>query len=438
MPPGIPYIIGNEAAERFSYYGMRGILTIFMTRYLLDQNGQAAPMGENEAKYWFHIFATAVYFIPFLGGLVADIFLGKYRTILALSVVYCLGHLALALDDTRLGLAFGLALISIGSGGIKPCVSAHVGDQFGRASSHLLSRVFGWFYFAINLGAFASSLLTPWLLRHHGPHVAFGVPGLLMFLATLIFWLGRHKFVHIPRGGWKFFREVSSGEGLRALLKLSVIFIFIAPFWALFDQTGSAWVLQAERMDRVLFGTELLSSQIQAANPALIMLLIPVFSYIIYPAIQKIIPLTPLRRIAIGLFLTVTPFLLCAWIERQLTLGLKPTILWQLLAYLLLTAAEVMVSITALEFAYTQAPRTMKSLILSLYLLSISLGNLFTALVNFFIRRDDGSSMLAGVEYYLFFSAVMLGSSIFFVVVAYFYRERTYIQGEPSHFEDPR
>ncbi|MEE2751784.1 MAG: MFS transporter, partial [Myxococcota bacterium] len=180
MPKGIPYIVTNEAAERFSFYGMKGILIIFMTKYLMDSGGNADFMSDDEAKGYYHLFTSAVYFTPLLGAIIADAFLGKYKTILMLSLVYCAGHLALALDETRMGLAIGLALISLGSGGIKPCVSAHVGDQFGKSNSHLLEKVFGWFYFSINLGAFASTLLTPWLLAKYGPHVAFGVPGILM------------------------------------------------------------------------------------------------------------------------------------------------------------------------------------------------------------------------------------------------------------------
>ena len=164
-----------------------------------------------------------------------------------LSLVYCAGHAALALDETRTGLAVGLALIAIGSGGIKPCVSAHVGDQFGPSNEQLLPRVFSWFYFAINLGAFVSSLLTPWLLERHGPWLAFGVPGLFMALATLIFWLGRHTFVHVPPAGLDALKEAFGPAGRAALGRLAIVYLFVAVFWALFDQTGSSWVLQAEK-----------------------------------------------------------------------------------------------------------------------------------------------------------------------------------------------
>ncbi|MGH7289906.1 MAG: MFS transporter, partial [Myxococcota bacterium] len=263
-----------------------------------------------------------------------------------------------------------------------------------------------------------------------GPWAAFGVPGVLMLMATIVFWMGRNKFVHIPPGGWRFVRESLSGEGLRAAGKLCIIFIFVAMFWALFDQTGSAWVLQAERMDKTIFGYELLSSQIQAANPALIMVMIPLFTYLVYPMVSKVWTMTPLRKIAVGFFVTIPAFALPAWIEMRISAGEVPHISWQLLAYVIMTAAEVMISITCLEFSYTQAPRSMKSFIMALFFMSVSVGNLFTAAVNHFIQNPDGTSKLAGASYYWFFTAAIAITALLFTVVAALYREKTYIQEE--------
>ena len=430
MPPGIPYIVSNEAAERFSYYGMRTILVIFMTRYLMTADGRLEPMSEAEAKGYYHLFSSAVYFFPLLGAVISDAFLGKYRTIIALSLVYCSGHLALALNDTRLGLAVGLALIAVGSGGIKPCVSAHVGDQFGATNGHLLTRVFGWFYFAINLGAFVSTLLTPWLLRNVGAHVAFAVPGVLMFAATVAFWVGRNTFVHVPPAGVEFVRESLSGEGLRAIARLSVIYIFVAMFWSLYDQSGSAWVLQAEHMDLHFAGITWLPSQVQAVNPVMIMVLIPVFSYGVYPLLGRWFEVTALRKMAVGMFVTVGAFLISAWIETRIAAGQAPNVGWQLLAFLVLTAAEVMVSITCLEFSYTQAPRRMKSLIMALFLVSVSIGNLFTSAVNFVLAGEGAQPRLSGAGYYLFFAAMMFVTAVLFALVSSRYREVHYLQRE--------
>jgi len=430
MPGGIPYILFNEAVERFSFYGMRCILVIYMTKYLLSSSGALAPMSAAESKTYFHLFVASVYFTPLLGSLLCDIWLGKYRTIVFFSLIYCLGFCALAFDQTRLGLAVGLVLIAVGSGVIKPCVSANVGDQFGRTNKHLIEKVYSWFYFSINFGAFIAQLLIPVMLDRYNPRVAFGIPAAFMLLATLAFWMGRRKFVHIPAGGIGFVRETLGGEGIRALSKLCIIYVFVAMFWALFDQMDSAWVLQAEKMDRCWLGHEWLSSQIVSVNPLMIMLLIPVFSYVVYPAINKVFSLTPLRKISLGLFVGALPFVVSALIETRITAGAKPSIGWMILAYLLLTSSEVMVSITCLEFSYTQAPRKMKSFIMAVFFLSITLGNVFTAVVNIFIRNEDGTSKLAGASYFWFFAIAMALTAVIFVFIAKGYQEKTYIHGE--------
>ena len=408
MPGGIPFIISNELAERFSFYGMKGILISFMAMYLflLSSDPNSAPMSDAKAIEWYHSFTMWVYLTPLAGALLADVLIGKYLTIMFLSIVYCLGHGALALmgaveiaaiettfgvDPSTFFLILGLSLIAIGSGGIKPCVSAHVGDQFGKSNAFLLTKIFGWFYVSINVGAALSNMLTPWLLFWYGPHWAFGVPGVLMAIATFVFWLGRNRFVHVPPGGMKFFKEVFSWMGISTVLKLMVIYIFVAVFWALFDQTGSSWVLQAHNMDRNWLGINWLAAQIQMVNPVMILILVPLFSYVIYPAINTVFKLTPTRKIAIGLFLMVPGFGLVALAQSWIDQGLEPSIGWQVLAYAILTASEVMVSITCLEFSYTQAPRRMKSWIMAIFLCSVSIGNLFTMLVAANIQVPDGT-----------------------------------------------
>jgi proton-dependent oligopeptide transporter, POT family len=397
MPPGIPYIVGNEAAERFSFYGMRTILVVFMAQYLHWMDGKGGKVISNtEAVEYYHQFASWVYFTPLLGALLADIFLGKYRTILMLSVVYCLGHAALACMGSygfsSQWLFGGLLLICLGAGGIKPCVSAHVGDQFGKGNHHLLTKIYNWFYFSINFGSFFSTLLTPWLLEWYGPHWAFGVPGVLMAIATVMFWIGRHKFVHIPAAGFGFFREAFSREGIIALCKLIPLFAIIAVFWSLYDQTGSSWVLQAEQMDLHFLGVHWLESQVQAVNPVLILVFIPLFTFVIYPLLNRVFPLTPLRKIGLGLVLMTLSFWMVTVTQGWIDAGQRPSIGWQILAYVVITASEILVSIVGLEFAYTQAPRTMKSMVMSLFWLSVWGGNQFTAQVNHAISVPSASS----------------------------------------------
>jgi len=442
MPPSVPYIIGNEAAERFNYYGMKSILTVFMAHYILNQSGALAPMQPNEAYKYTHYFVSGVYYLPIVGAIIADGWLGKYRTILWLSIVYCFGSLTLALMDTSWGigigqrtmLGIGLALICIGSGGIKPCVSANVGDQFGESNKHLLSKMFGWFYFSINAGSFISSIICPWMLANGtlGARWAFGIPGIAMVIATIFFWAGRHKMVHVPPAGLGYLKEAFlTREGLAVLGRIAMVYFFILFFWALWGMSnGVEWTLQAEKMDLHWMGMDLIAAQVQTANPILILICIPLTNYVIYPAINRVFPLTPLRKIGIGLFLTAFSFMVIVWIQGQIDNGMKPSINWQLLGYVILTLGETMVSITGLEFSYTQAPNSMKSSVMALWLLFIATGEFVVGKFNAWDINVDGTKKLTDYQYFRFFTIVMFVAAAIFVVLACFYKGRTYLQSQ--------
>src|SRR5512135_3170750 len=196
-PPQIKFIIGNEACERFSYYGIRSILALYISGVLFQQ----LPPGEakDRATEIIHLFIFANYFTPLLGAWLSDKLWGRYYTILYVSLVYCLGNLTLALGvGTTWGLYLGLGLIAVGSGGIKPCVSAFCGDQFKPEQSAMLAKAYGLFYWSINFGSFFSFLVIPWLKESWGYRVAFGVPGVLMLIATAIFWSGRKTYTRMP------------------------------------------------------------------------------------------------------------------------------------------------------------------------------------------------------------------------------------------------
>jgi len=428
MPLGIPYILTTEATERFAFYGMSSILVVYMTKHLMGSGGMLDVMADEPAKASFHWFTSAVYFMTILGAIISDVWLGKFKTIVWFSLLYCVGFAVLAWDHTRLGLIGGLILIAMASGIIKPSLSANVGDQFGSSNKHLIEKFYGWFYFSINLGAAISMFVCPILLDKYGPVAGFGVPGVFMVLATLAYWMGRYRLVHIPPAGKTGFMGALDKEGRRILGRLCVIFLFVSMFFALFYQSESAWVLQAGKMNLKWLRINWLPAQMQSANPFLIMILIPLFSYVIYPFLNKLWPLTPLRKIGIGMFLTAASFMVPVWIEIQIGKGGQPCIGWQFVAYIFLTGAEVMVFVTAIEFAYMQAPNKMKSIIQSVSLLSISLGNMFAAVVNDIIKNDDGTSKLPGASYYWFFAIAMFVTAVLFIPVAARYRGQNYIQ----------
>ncbi|OLG50978.1 MFS transporter [Xanthomonas oryzae pv. oryzae] len=195
LPRQIPFIIGNEACERFSFYGMRNILVQFLITWLLLQE-ISGPGREAEAKHILHSFMIGVYFFPLPGGWLADRFLGNYNTILWFSLVSCAAYACLALfEGSRDGFFLGLGLLALGAGGIKPLVASSMDDRFDQSNKHLAKVVFDAFYWIINFGALFASLLIAPALKNLGPAWAFGIPGILMLVATLVFWPGRKRYV---------------------------------------------------------------------------------------------------------------------------------------------------------------------------------------------------------------------------------------------------
>lgn len=482
MPRQIPYIIANEGCERFSFYGMRNILTPFLISTLLLFLPESERTGE--AKHVFHTFVIGVYFFPLLGGWLADRYFGKYNTVFWLSLVYCAGHACLAIfEDNVKGFYLGLALIALGSGGIKPLVSSFVGDQFDQTNKDKAKIVFDAFYWIINFGSFFASLLMPLFLKNYGPSVAFGIPGIMMFIATMVFWSGKKKYVHVPPAApnphsfsrvsrtalstngpgrtvamvglfgaiasllmspqWGFviaactalvllLAFVGAGismqlerarghhpdeavDGVRAVLRILVVFALVTPFWSLFDQKASTWIVQANSMTTQfsVFGNEftLLPAQMQALNPLLVMLLIPFNNLVLFPMLQKIgITPTPLRRMTAGIAFSALSWLVIGAIQVSMDAGTPTSMAWQILPYALLTMGEVLVSATGLEFAYSQAPASMKGAIMALWSLAVTVGNLWVLVVNAAVKNDAvvnsiADSGLSVIAFQMFFFA---------------------------------
>ena len=452
FPRQIPFIIGNEACERFSFYGMRNILTVFLIDYLLRNAVPDEGMRSAQAKGLMHLFMAGVYFFPLLGGYLADRFLGKYRVILSLSLVYCAGHACLAIfENNATGFYTGLFLIALGSGGIKPCVSAMVGDQFNESNKELVKKVFAIFYWTINFGSFFASLLIPLALKHYGPAVAFGVPGVLMFIATLIFWAGRHHYVRVPATGaspHSFLKVVGSAlrhfksrsgkhwldgatrehpaeavEGVKAVFRISAFMLTTVPFfWMLFDQKASTWVVQARSMEQQIGPITVQPSQMQLVNPALVMLLIPLLTAVVYPAFQRSRwELTPLRRMPLGLVLGALSFVVAGYYQVLMEGGSTLNIAWQILPYIILTLAEILVSTTGLEFAYTQAPREMKSIVQSVWLLTSTLANVAVAIAAWL-------NVFSGAGQFFFYAGLAALAGVGMALMARRYQVRDWYQ----------
>ena len=501
MPRQIPYIIGNEGCERFSFYGMRNILVQFLITSLLLQHITAGSERELAAKDLMHTFMIGVYFFPLLGGYLADRFFGKYNTILWFSLSYCAGHACLAMfEDSRTGFFTGLGLFALGAGGIKPLVASFVGDQFTKSNEHLAKIVFDGFYWIINFGSLFASLLMPLFLKNYGASVAFGIPGILMFIATFILWLGRKKYVMAPpadvsdphtfskvirtalttqrpgegRMGWwlavagvlgaagSFALIPSLGfvisfclalvvlligvgggayiqldrargvhpdvavDGVKGVLRVLVAFALVTPFFSLFDQKASTWVIQGNAMTKPDW---FVSSQMQALNPALVMILIPFNNLVLYPMLKRLgWEPTALRRMTAGIAFSGLAWIVIGLIQVVMDGGEPMTIVWQVLPYALLTFGEVLVSATGLEFAYSQAPQAMKGVVMSFWNLTTTIGNLWVLLANAAVRNESVTTNIATTglsvtAFQMFFFAIFaLIAALIFGLYARSYR----------------
>ena len=445
FPPAVKYILGNEACERFSFYGMSTILVPYMQQFL--------GWERNRAEGVYHDFVAAAYAMTVVGAWLSDRFFGRYRTILWLSFGYVAGHAVLAAADiapsARVALLFaGMTLIVIGQSGIKPNLSAFVGDQFSQEQGGLLDRVYSLFYVAINVGSAASQIATPWLLagcafgamklcEHSAVAWAFGVPGILMALSLIIYLSGRKTYVKVPPSGRDpngfgavLITRLTSGlqaararhgdgavEGMRSVFRIAFVFAPILAFWALYFQYGSSWFNQAEAMDRDVFGWHMESAQMESLNALLILIMVPLFAYVVYPALERAgLRLTMLRRMTAGMFIAVPAFLAAAMIQRWIEAGQKPHIAWQVIQYVIIAISETLVSVTALEFAYTQAPKSMKGTIMSLWFLTIGGGSFLTSLVTRNVAFDTRTG------YFLFWAGFMAAGAVLFAIIAALYK----------------
>eukprot|EP00092_Neocalanus_flemingeri_P064379 GFUD01078125.1.p1 GENE.GFUD01078125.1~~GFUD01078125.1.p1 ORF type:complete len:713 (-),score=207.39 GFUD01078125.1:317-2455(-) len=355
-PKSVFFIVGNEFCERFSYYGMKAILSIYLKKKL--------HFTEDKATVIYHTFSMFCYFTPIFGAMIADQLLGKFKTIVYISIIYVLGHLlktlaaipTLGIPPVEFSL-IGLALIAIGTGGIKPCVSAFGGDQFKLPEqARQLQTFFSIFYFSINAGSLISTVLTPAIredVECFGDDtcysLAFGIPAILMLVATVIIIMGKplykmkppqgniltrvfgsigyavkKKIDGVPADHWmdlaKDRYEPQLVEDVKCVLRVLVLYLPLPVWWALFDQTGSRWTFQATRMNGVVGGAGTIKpDQMQVINPLLILFLLPLFDKILYPAFAKFNMLQmPLQRMTAGGILTAASFFISGFLELEM------------------------------------------------------------------------------------------------------------------------
>ncbi|XP_052520464.1 solute carrier family 15 member 1-like [Tympanuchus pallidicinctus] len=370
-PLSIFFIVINEFCERFSYYGMRAVLILYFKDFLRWDNSLSTAI--------YNFFVALCYFAPILGALIADSWLGKFKTIVSLSIVYTIGQAVMAVssindmtdqnrdgnpDNTAVHIALsmtGMIVIALATGGIKPCVSAFGGDQFEEHQEKRRSRFFSILFLSINAGSLISNVITPILRAQEcGIHsrqqcypLVFGVPAALMAVSLIVFIAGsgmykkvqpqdnimarvckcigfaiknrfRHRSkVYPKREHWLDWASEKYDKLLIAQTKMvfNVFFIYgtFPIFWGIFEQQGSRWTLQATTMDGDFGAIQIQPDQMQTVNPILIIIMIPIVDAVIYPLIQKCkINFTPLRKITVGMFLTGLASVAAALVQVQI------------------------------------------------------------------------------------------------------------------------
>uniref|UniRef100_A0A671XTK6 Solute carrier family 15 member 2 n=1 Tax=Sparus aurata TaxID=8175 RepID=A0A671XTK6_SPAAU len=454
-PLSICFIVVNEFCERFSYYGMKALLTLYFLTYLHWDKDLSTAI--------YHAFSSLCYFTPILGAIIADSWLGKYKTIIYLSIVYVIGHVVKSVGaiptvgntDVHIALSMvGLILIAFGTGGIKPCVAAFGGDQFDEEHTSERQKFFSIFYMSINAGSLLSTVITPILrsdVQCFGGDcyaLAFGVPAALMIVALVVFISGSSLYKRSPPEGnillevcscigfairnrwqrakydpprkhWLDWAEEKYSKRLiqeiKMVLRVLVLYIPLPMFWALFDQ--------------------------QMLNALLILVFVPIFDLIIYPLVGFLpfvclcfrysnvnCSLQACSNLNLGLLDFGGSYTFVLMEESGTIVPYKMEdvkandvhIAWQIPQYALITMGEVLFSITGLEFSYSQAPANMKSVLQGGWLLTVAFGNVIVLIV------AEGAGLEQWKEF-LLFACLLLGVFIIFSIMAHFY---TYVDPE--------
>jgi POT family proton-dependent oligopeptide transporter len=229
----------------------------------------------------------------------------------------------------------------------------------------------------------------------------------------------------LPDDFWKGARgRVDEGAiaAARSVAPILAVLAFVPPFWALFDQSNSTWVLQGAQMQPFKFlGLTVGAEQMQSCNPLLVMILVPLLNWGLYPLLESFgLRATALRRMSVGLVLTASSYVVVGWLQQRIEAGAAVSLAWQAAPYLILTTGEVLVSTTGLEFAYTQAAPSMKSTIMSFWLLTVAFGSLLVTTITQ-LGGGHGDASVSSGRFYLY-AGMTAAVTVLFVFIAARYR----------------
>lgn len=444
-PSGLTTLFFTEMWERFSYYGMRALLILFMTKAAAE-GGLGFPTKDAAAIYG--TYTMSVYLLSILGGFIADNFIGSRRAVLIGGIVIAIGHFSMAFGSL-LNFYAGLVLIAIGTGLLKPNISSMVGSLY-TPTDERRDAGFSIFYMGINIGAFLSPLITGYLAQSegwkaqltswgldplHSWHWGFAAAGIGMTFGLVVYVLQRQRLAHVghapaadqPRPWGKLVLVAIASGALIAAMKLSdkypvlvyalfaiqiaailffafrpeqdskriaaiLVFFFAAEiFWAIFEQTGSTISLFADRLTRnEIFGWSFPSSYWQSMNSVWVILLAPVFAYLWIKLGPKQ-PSSPMK-FTLGLLFVALSFLLMVP-AAKLTADGKIGPLWLIALFFLQTVGEMLLSPVGLSTMTKLAPQRLVGLVMGIWFLAAALGNKLAGVLAGDFKSDNPAEL---------------------------------------------
>lgn len=384
-PRGLTFLFATEMWERFSYYGMRALLVLYMVKYLLDPQraGQVVALGafrsalefvfgpldvQPLASQIYGFYTGLVYLTPILGGLLADRVLGQRRTVILGASLMAVGHFMMAFEHLFL---FALGVLILGNGAFKPNISTQVGSLYAPGDRRHDSA-FSIFYIGINLGAFLAPLVCGTLGEGLGWHYGFAAAGVGMTIGLIIYLFAaptlppdafaRRETAHAPlgRAAW------------RSIVALLLLFLPVSLFWGIYEQQGNTIVLWAsEHTDRHVFGAEIPVTWFQALNPFMIFIFTP-FIVALWRRQGEREPST-VAKMAIGCFLAGLAYLLL--VAAALVSGrAQASSLWLFVYFVILTVGELYLSPTSLSLVTKVAPLHLLSMMMGVWLATSFVG----------------------------------------------------------------
>ncbi|KAA5547944.1 peptide MFS transporter [Adhaeribacter rhizoryzae] len=380
-PSSLYMLFFTEMWERFSYYGMRALLTLYL---ISEVSRGGLGWTSAEAGQLYGIYTGLVYVTPLIGGYLADKFLGYRSAVIIGGILMALGHASLAIEPMPFFYA-GLGLLIIGNGFFKPNISSMVGQLYPEGSK-LKDSAYTIFYMGINMGAFLGSLICGYLGENIGWHYGFGAAGVGMVLGLVQFYIGRHRLgkiglkperkaanvVNTPK------EPLTKVERDRLVVILTLSFFSIL-FWLAFEQAGSSMNIFAYKFtDRTIFGWEVPATWFQSINAFFIFTLAPFFSMLWVKLAKKNLDPSGPFKFAIGLFLLGLGFAVLVFGSLSIPQGAETagvSMIWLVLAYLLHTMGELCLSPVGLSFVNKLSPARLIGVMFGVWFFASAIGN---------------------------------------------------------------